>query len=101
MFGRAFSWFIRGKVLCSWPIEHNFWAMAEPRAAKLHGDPNTPVLNLMGSRDEYFNSENSVAATVASVLCKQNVRGNGFKAMASARVRRGVTILLDGKTTAS
>uniref|UniRef100_A0A061RTJ0 Uncharacterized protein n=1 Tax=Tetraselmis sp. GSL018 TaxID=582737 RepID=A0A061RTJ0_9CHLO len=76
-----YSDIIRGRIICGYSCEQNYWNYNRPEDAGIAGSPWIPTLNLMGYVDEFFGYQDSVAATVARCGEYPPILGNAFDAM--------------------
>jgi len=91
-----YSDIIRGRVICSYSCEQNYWNYNRPEDAGIAGSSWVPTLNIMGYVDEYFGYQGSVAATVAGCGDYPPIAGHAFDAMVAAGLEWGLVAHLEG-----
>eukprot|EP00931_Biecheleriopsis_adriatica_P058082 TRINITY_DN34511_c0_g1_i1.p1 TRINITY_DN34511_c0_g1~~TRINITY_DN34511_c0_g1_i1.p1 ORF type:complete len:515 (+),score=80.66 TRINITY_DN34511_c0_g1_i1:72-1616(+) len=70
---------LKGRIISAWSCEHNYFVSHEGGSQICEGrcERSTPMLNIIGSEDQYFSAKNfSVAARVA-----KSISGFGTKAI--------------------
>lgn len=90
---------ICGRFINSFSIEYNYFTPT-PDAGELGGQFDVPTLNIIGTNDQYFGPEDSVAKIVASDdktgYGDKNMTGNGYKTMVRQGVEAGLVTVLEG-----
>eukprot|EP00441_Pelagodinium_beii_P015322 CAMPEP_0197654880 /NCGR_PEP_ID=MMETSP1338-20131121/39114_1 /TAXON_ID=43686 ORGANISM="Pelagodinium beii, Strain RCC1491" /NCGR_SAMPLE_ID=MMETSP1338 /ASSEMBLY_ACC=CAM_ASM_000754 /LENGTH=640 /DNA_ID=CAMNT_0043230409 /DNA_START=65 /DNA_END=1987 /DNA_ORIENTATION=+ len=89
---------VMGRFINSFSIEYCYFTPT-PEAGELGGQIDVPTLNIIGTKDQYFGPEDSVAKIVASDAetgyGNANLTGNGFKTLARQGVEKALVCVLE------
>eukprot|EP00873_Tetraselmis_striata_P002904 jgi/Tetstr1/423168/TSEL_013936.t1 len=91
-----YSDMLRGRIVCSYTCEQNYWNYNRPEDAGIAGAPTIPSLNIVGYSDEYFGYQDSVSTSVARVGDYAPITGNAFDAFVAAGLEWGLVAHLEG-----
>eukprot|EP00931_Biecheleriopsis_adriatica_P038178 TRINITY_DN21896_c0_g1_i1.p1 TRINITY_DN21896_c0_g1~~TRINITY_DN21896_c0_g1_i1.p1 ORF type:complete len:625 (+),score=116.08 TRINITY_DN21896_c0_g1_i1:251-1876(+) len=87
-----------GRFINSFGIEYCYFTPTE-QAGQIGGQLDIPTLNIIGTKDQYFGAEDSVAKIVASDpdsgYGNQNLTGNGYNTMKRQGVDIGLVCVLE------
>lgn len=88
---------INGRIISAFSIEYCYFTPTE-QAGKLGGSLDVPTLNLIGSHDQYFGNNDSIAQLVAkgpTGYGSKNLTGNAFQTMKEQGVDRGLVCVFE------
>jgi len=87
-----------GRFINSFSCEYNYFCPT-PQAGELGGQTDVPTLNIIGTKDQYFGPEDSVAKIVAldkkSGYGNRNMVGHGYNTFVKQGVESGLVVLLE------
>mmetsp|Transcript_50756 Transcript_50756/g.94897 ORF Transcript_50756/g.94897 Transcript_50756/m.94897 type:complete len:578 (+) Transcript_50756:45-1778(+) len=92
---------VLGRFINSFSIEYCYFTPRE-ECAKVGGNPEVPTLNIIGTKDEYFGSQESVAALVQADKERGfgdiKLDGHGYDMMMEQELECGLVCWLEGGT---
>jgi len=87
-----------GRFINSFSIEYNYFTPT-PEAGELGGQTDVPTLNIIGTKDQYFGPEDSVAKIVVADdvtgYGDKNLTGNGYKTLVRQGLDTGLVVVLE------
>eukprot|EP00930_Biecheleria_cincta_P002454 TRINITY_DN103467_c0_g1_i1.p1 TRINITY_DN103467_c0_g1~~TRINITY_DN103467_c0_g1_i1.p1 ORF type:complete len:842 (-),score=183.78 TRINITY_DN103467_c0_g1_i1:52-2577(-) len=87
---------VLGRFINSFSIEYCYFTPT-PEAGVLGGNRNVPTLNIIGTKDQYFGAEDSIAKIVSEDVhgYGKQVTGNGYATMVQQGVTCGLVCVLE------
>lgn len=87
-----------GRFINSFSIEYNYFT-PKPEAGEIGGQLDVPTLNIIGTKDEYFGAQDSVAKLVAQDTLRgygnKLLTGHGYDTMVRQGVEAGLVCVLE------